>query len=560
MARQQTRTTGGSYQNPTEGIVDYGAFARGFASTFRMPQEEEIEEENNNFNINVFSGSRQNEATNGVSLAQDSESMISSAKNNLMALSKKFGKAKSPEEKNKLASQITGRESSYNNKTKYETILKEENGVYSYGASDYRIIDENGDKTEVDGAAWARIKKFTPNLIKDASIVAKDGKTKYGFMVNYNNKDVFLNFGEMSEDWENDNIKLAFNKQQTILNSIDKKNGIVREYNRKPTYYESSEANITVTNEDGTKKTVTVTDAQKYINDKFYIDADDNAVIFAEQTFKNQFGEQNEDAFYQLQKTNFTFSEDIQNKLQQEAERLANQERLSNNKKEFDVSTEQGKRNLKAASLKFMNYKNKKIASQLSDDLKITMLRDNLAEEWKINIASAGYIRGKNGRAQSKNEVQYNKSTKTKTEDVDTGVASVAKLAASKLKNPGIPIKDMTATGVRDFVNLLEDATMGTKAFVMEDGKAFFERNAMNTIDPTTNENYTKQKASELWNLTMTKYPKSGLIYIDKGGRVIGLDIDGQENIAGLAADLLGYKESDKLTFIENFDKPNLPE
>ena len=41
MARQQTRTTGGAYQNPTEGIVDYGAFARGFASTFRMPEEEE---------------------------------------------------------------------------------------------------------------------------------------------------------------------------------------------------------------------------------------------------------------------------------------------------------------------------------------------------------------------------------------------------------------------------------------------------------------------------------------------------------------------------------------
>ena len=28
--RQQTRTSGGAYQNPTEGIVDYGAFSQGF--------------------------------------------------------------------------------------------------------------------------------------------------------------------------------------------------------------------------------------------------------------------------------------------------------------------------------------------------------------------------------------------------------------------------------------------------------------------------------------------------------------------------------------------------
>ena len=30
MAKQRTRTSGGAYQNPTEGIVDYGAFSQGF--------------------------------------------------------------------------------------------------------------------------------------------------------------------------------------------------------------------------------------------------------------------------------------------------------------------------------------------------------------------------------------------------------------------------------------------------------------------------------------------------------------------------------------------------
>ncbi len=33
--RVPSRTVAGSYEAPVEGIVDYGAFARGFASTFK---------------------------------------------------------------------------------------------------------------------------------------------------------------------------------------------------------------------------------------------------------------------------------------------------------------------------------------------------------------------------------------------------------------------------------------------------------------------------------------------------------------------------------------------
>ena len=48
MAKQTTRspfrTTPGSYEAPVEGIVDYGAFQRGFDSSFIVPQPEEKEE------------------------------------------------------------------------------------------------------------------------------------------------------------------------------------------------------------------------------------------------------------------------------------------------------------------------------------------------------------------------------------------------------------------------------------------------------------------------------------------------------------------------------------
>jgi len=45
MARQRTVTTPGSYQAPVEGIVDYGAFQKGFDRSFSVPIKEEKEQE-----------------------------------------------------------------------------------------------------------------------------------------------------------------------------------------------------------------------------------------------------------------------------------------------------------------------------------------------------------------------------------------------------------------------------------------------------------------------------------------------------------------------------------
>mgnify|MGYP003115195515 FL=1 len=43
LTQSRTRTTPGSYEAPVEGIVDYGAFQRGFASSFYVPEQEEEE-------------------------------------------------------------------------------------------------------------------------------------------------------------------------------------------------------------------------------------------------------------------------------------------------------------------------------------------------------------------------------------------------------------------------------------------------------------------------------------------------------------------------------------
>ena len=55
--RSPFRTVAGSYEAPVEGIVDYGAFSRGFESTFTLPEEEEEIKLPGKFEDIDFSGS-----------------------------------------------------------------------------------------------------------------------------------------------------------------------------------------------------------------------------------------------------------------------------------------------------------------------------------------------------------------------------------------------------------------------------------------------------------------------------------------------------------------------
>jgi len=45
-------TTGGTYENPRLGIQDYGSFGAGVASTFRVPEKEEVEKKDD-LNLNL---------------------------------------------------------------------------------------------------------------------------------------------------------------------------------------------------------------------------------------------------------------------------------------------------------------------------------------------------------------------------------------------------------------------------------------------------------------------------------------------------------------------------
>ena len=67
----------------------------------------------------------------------------------------------------------------------------------------------------------------------------------------------------------------------------------------------------------------------------------------------------------------------------------------------------------------------KEIANlRLSDQDKITLLQDQAAEEFKILNGNAGYVRGSDGRALSRNVIQYQNDTITKPIDQDDSSGS----------------------------------------------------------------------------------------------------------------------------------------
>lgn len=190
------------------------------------------------------------------------------------------------------------------------------------------------------------------------------------------------------------------------------------------------------------------------------------------------------------------------------------------------------------------------------DDVKKALVSKYVADKYKARFSQA-YNKNEFGHAVKTSDLTK-KSVAVK--ETKPSVVGDARFAAERIQNPGAPIKDMTPASVKSFINLIGDATRGAQAFTKEDGKEFYEQSLINTINPTTENPYTRKEAQEMWNLTMKKYPNSGLIYVNNKQELVGIDIRTQESIAALVADVYGYKGSDKRIFIENYsNKPSLP-
>ncbi len=116
-------------------------------------------------------------------------------------------------------------------------------------------------------------------------------------------------------------------------------------------------------------------------------------------------------------------------------------------------------------------------------------------------------------------------------------------------------IKDLTPSILSKFINSKLSGLEKARAFPIDKGKNIFESTVESTINPVTEENYTKAEAQKMWADRGRRFPNAGLVFIDNSGELIGLNIKTTEDIAGVMADVYGYKNKggDRDAFIKSW-------
>ena len=352
-------TVGGSYENPRLGIQDYSAFGRGLASTFRMPEQEVEKKQNLNLNLGNFESDKDNffVDTNGV--MQDMSSDISTLVNNawkngeLTQLNNQYQKALtgSQEERNILAhingySQAIGPKDS--NFVKYFAAL--DDGVHDHNVSNRFLPGLDGGNLNGTIADFIRIGNENPNAIKIASKRNSNGIMQYGFEVAGLG---FVNASAMTDKWISKNMNVKYSQAGALSDDYKK----FQISNFRPMFYDDDETLF-----EGTDKEFKVKTANEIVQNGSINTFNKIALDAANDRFSTQNDAYFASAFYQLQqdyKSGFRFSKELQTELNES----------------------QG---------------------NISDDLRLRLLKDHYQENFKLTNGSNMYIRGKDGRAIAK--------------------------------------------------------------------------------------------------------------------------------------------------------------
>lgn len=373
-------TTGGTYENPRLGIQDYTAFGRGVASTFRVPEQSEIEELqgfNTAFELGKNDFLKDIDGTT-YSLEANPLVNINWQNSELTQLQNQYQKANA-RDRQRIQNHILGYKaaigadanSSFSKYLKYVS----DPDVYDSNVSNKFLPNVDGKNSNLTIAQFAKINSENPNAVKISSKTNKFGILQYGFEVNGQ----FVNASAMTDQWLTDNFNVKANLGLDTQKSVASGGSAMRYTSVKPTYSsEGSSVSITLP---GGAQVETTKNATKYIRDDWYKDTDEFASKFAVNRYRSENDAIYESAWNQLTNKYKDGSFKPSNQLMQQ------------------LGVEDAK---EIANLR------------LSDQDKIALLQDQAMEEFKIVNGNVGYIRGQDGRALSRNVVQYQNDVVTK--------------------------------------------------------------------------------------------------------------------------------------------------
>ena len=419
-------TTGGSYENPREGIQDYTAFGRGVASTFRIPEVKKEEERKDlNIDLGTFESEKDNFFTDTSGVMQDLNADVSILINNSWKngeLSEINSNMKNIPKGSQQEARVKTHLNGYNqaigpkdsNFINYLAAL--DDGVHDHNVSNRQLPGLDGGNLNGTIADFIRIGNENPNAIKIASKPNKNGITQYGYEVEGLG---FINATAMTDKWISKNMSVKYSQANSL--SEDFKSFQVGNF--KPQFYSRDTKFF-----EGTNNEFAVSRDNEFVQEGSINSFNNVATNAANQRFSSENDALFKSAAYQLKgdvKKGFKFSEELQAEL---------------------AKVESGE-------------------VEMTDTLRLQLLKDHYQENFKLTNGSSMYVRGEDGRAipktiENRNMFSINKSTDER--DISDGSGS----------GSGFSAKDFSI----DFYGSLNKAIdLDTKGQTGSTGQAPFE-------------------------------------------------------------------------------------
>jgi len=596
--RQQTRTSGGAYQNPTEGIVDYGAFSEGFEKglkpglDFLKEKEKEKEKKPPSFDSDVDKASGHDFSVNqaGANALQKSlEGDVSilgkewiDAGGDVQKQQKIFDKLNRMDVgKKRAVGFLTSLAKNFNASDRrlmpdivpglqierFEESLNTGNAQLGFGK------DETGNEVfgmyintvDTDFDTFASTKEFSQSIDLQAAIKKDPSlKKRLGLDINLGNasaksasaaasfsqqvksrkyKKIFIPTENLTED----EIMLKYFKPPSNLsNNIDetvKDDGIDTKINEADIVKDVTSGQY-IDNKTG--NIITTTDTTQVLSENGYEKIDRAAEQVGNQIITKDSYRENKDSLYI--DAVFGTRKDIA---------LNSQTPIGPYIKGFGEEGFKfaGKSYTEADFLKIGS--NGKIGGDIPLSVRNAVSKSYAVDRYKIEKGSFGYHENEFGYAvRSAIPADTKEVTKLDTDKSERKISGAGRNASLEFKKLNFTsIKDLTPSILSKFINSKLSGLDKARAFTTDKGKEIFESTVESTINPLTEENYTKAEAQKMWADRGRRFPNTGLVFIDNSGELIGLNIKTTEDIAGVMADVYGYKNKggDRDAFIKSW-------
>jgi len=547
MAKQQTRTSGGAYQNPTEGIVDYGAFGRGVEDGIKpgidfLKAEEKRKKEEEEKEVarkkalglertkltgeiddveNVAAGGAFGSTLNpGLNTVRDYKNLTTNIRSEIL----------DPKTSDARVKELTAQTSNIkklNSTLQYLIDIDNDPNLIDIEASDINALFES------QGTTFEKFTEKYNNGNAKPTVKTIDGVNVGGFTMNVDGKEIFLDFENKINKTTIDS-KSSFNAKagmQEIGTEFNDQSGGSFENTQE---YQNAEGDIVKQTSIATQYTKGVdtfatTKATEYLGKNPAL----NASIFSSA--------------------------------------IRERKLLKSSLKEEELAM------LKATGGKYINYnkkavlalvdieKTKALASgaSMSDSLAEGIVNDNIdALRNKINniyVKNELLKRNENFLLNPETGIAEPRGSQTdvkldKSESKISGAGRNASLEFKKLNVTSI--KDLTPSILSNFINSKLSGLEKARVFPIDTSKEIFESTVKSTINPLTpGQNYTIKDAQKMWGKRNKRFPNTGLVFIDNSGELVGLNIKTTEDIAGVMADVYGYKNKggDRDSFIKSW-------